>query len=155
VGSYSGGVHNDNNIDDQTSGAPATRHKLQPLPEGLAWPRPRLPGVPDVDRNDDDYDRAPECGRPGGLERYLRRVWEPLIPHVDMPTLREHWPRLGEAIDRQRRKLPPDLLPSKNADRVDREVAGIPRKGDRPVRLDRTLKMRAYRARRKSRELSP
>lgn len=113
---------------------------LPTLPDGLSWPA-------------DDFDKSPECGKWGGLERYLRQVWESLIPHIDMPTLRAHWPRLGEAIDRQRSKLSPELLPPLKPEITDRKAAAIPNRGERPWRLEQTLKMRAYRARKKLREV--
>jgi tetratricopeptide (TPR) repeat protein len=140
-------------ISTQPAGAPEFRHELPTLPEGLSWPRPRLPGVAEAERTDDDYDRAPEYGKWRGLESYLRRVWEPLIPHIDMPTLRERWPRLGEAIDRQRRKLPADLLIPVKKQVTDRLAAAHAKPGDRPARVDWALRNRAYRARQKERGL--
>jgi hypothetical protein len=138
----------------QTSRQPAARHPLPPPPEGLSWPRPRLPGVLEADRTDDDYDRAEECGQPGGLKRYLERVWgETRLQHIDMPTLREHWPRLGEAIDRQRRQLAAKQmkLPALKPELTNRVATEIPKR-DRPWHVEKALQMRAYRARRKVRE---
>jgi tetratricopeptide (TPR) repeat protein len=131
------------NIGDTTStqarGTPEFRHALQPLPKGLTWPR-------------EDFDKAPEHGEMGGLKRYLERVWKDLIPFIDMPTLRERWPRLGQAIDRQRGKLPSVLLPPVKKQMTDWAAAAVQNRGDRPLRVERALRMRAYRARRKLRE---
>lgn len=90
---------------EQASDAPAPRRPLPPLPEGLSWPRPRRPNVSDAHRTDDDYDRAPEFNKWRGLESYLKRVWKPFIPYIDMPTMRDHWPAAATAIDRQRSRL--------------------------------------------------
>lgn len=127
----------------------AYRHPLPPLPDGLTWPHPRRAEVPASDRTDDDFDQAPECGKWGGLERYLRRVWEPLIPYIDMPTMREHWPAAAAAIKRQRSKLPKELLPAVQTEVTDRIAAAIPERRDRPWHVEKALQMRDYRARKK------
>ena len=114
-----------------------TRHELPLLPEGLSWPR-------------DDFDQAPEfSSKKGGLARYLTRVWKPLIPYIDMATMREHWPAAARAITRQRRKLPAELLPPVQREVTDRAAAAVPTPGDRPTRVSWALNQRAYRARRK------
>jgi hypothetical protein len=107
----------------------------KPLPEGLSWPQ-------------EDFDKAPEYGKWGGLARYLERTWRPLIPYIDMPTLREHWPRLGEAIDRQRSKLPKDVpLPRLKEEVVDQELrTGLVRIED-AERLSRARRRRVAKAR--------
>jgi Flp pilus assembly protein TadD len=93
----------------QARGTPEFRHKLQPLPEGLNWPR-------------EDYSQAPEYKSWGGIARYLERVWKPLLPYIDMPTLREHWPQTAKAIDLHRAKLPKELLPPLKQEVVDQEL---------------------------------
>jgi tetratricopeptide (TPR) repeat protein len=127
-----------NTLSVRARGSPEFRHALHPLPKGLSWPR-------------DDYDQAPEFNAWHGLPRYLERVWKDLIPFIDMPTLREHWPRLGEAIDRQRKKLPPELLPPVKKELTDRKAAAFPNPRERPAHVDWALRNRVFRARQKDR----
>jgi hypothetical protein len=68
------------------------RHPLPPLPKGLSWP-------------ETDYNEAPEFNKPGGVARYFKRVWKSLIPYIDMPTMREHYPIAAKAMDNHRTKL--------------------------------------------------
>jgi len=112
----------------------APRHPLSPLPEGLSWPV--------------DYDQAPEFNKWRGLQTYLRR-WQPLIAAklIDMPTMREHWPAAAEAIDRQRRKLPPELLPPTLPEVNDRAL-----EGERPIRPEEVARLGAALGRRKAKE---
>jgi tetratricopeptide (TPR) repeat protein len=111
------------------------RHALKPLPEGLSWPQ------------NDFGKKEPEFNKPGGAERYIKRVWVPLAPYIDMPTLRERWPRAAEVIDRNRPKLAEISLPPVKRELTDRIVAAIPNPGDRPARVEWALRNRAYRAR--------
>ena len=76
---------------DSDTAARTPRHPLPRLPRGLRWPV--------------DFDKAPEFGRypkaPGGVVAYLKREWKEIIAAgmIDMPTLREHFPRTAAAIN--------------------------------------------------------
>lgn len=106
-----------------------TRHPLPRLPRGLRWLV--------------DFDKAPEFGRhpekPGGIVAYLKREWTKIIAagKIDMPTLRENFPKAHEAIKSytkphpetgERRTLPKKLtIPSVSQvidQKLERVLAG-------------------------------
>jgi tetratricopeptide (TPR) repeat protein len=119
-------------------GAGPFRHELKPLPEGLSWPRHDFP-------KETQY-----YNKPGGRDRYIKEVWGPLSQYIDMPTLRERWPRAAEAIDRARPKLSPEILPPIKRELTDRVAAAVLDAGARPWRVEHALRMRASRARKKA-----
>lgn len=114
------------------------RRQLPPLPDGLSWPT-------------DDFDKGSQhFGKRGGIASYLKEVWKPLLPYIDMPTMRSHYPRTAKAIDNHRLNLPPELLPPTKPELINRKAADIPNPSERPWHVQHALRMRAYRARKNS-----
>lgn len=117
-------------VDTATKSTPRdARHPLLELPKGLRWPK--------------DFDQADEFGRhpkaPGGIVAYLEREWKDIIAaeKIDMPTLREHFPKAAAAISAyttphrktgEARKLPDELTipvyPEVNTRKLERVRAG-------------------------------
>jgi tetratricopeptide (TPR) repeat protein len=77
--------------------APKVGANLPPLPDGLDWPQ--------------DFNRSPHFKKKGGLLRYLE-AWRPIIAigAIDMPLLRQHWPKAAAGVDNHRLEIPEELL---------------------------------------------
>ena len=100
--------------------APTGSANLPPLPEGLVWPP--------------DFDRSPHFRKKGGLQRYLE-AWRPIIAAgaIDMPLLRQHWPKAATGVDNHRQEIPEDLLIPTIEQANDRDLKSehIPRRDAR------------------------